>query len=132
MALCKDVPNRAQCLRQHLKNQSLRQGFSEIVLFGSCNPRARKVKKKREEVGKDGNQFKVICDCFMMASVYTHSSSSSNNKQNPSPVSCSAGIPAQPCRMLWGRHDGKTMTWTVFGRKMKSDISSQSYFCSQT
>ena len=72
MALCEDVPNRAQCLRQHLKNQSLRQGFSANVLFGSCNPRARKVKKKREEVGKDGNQLKVVCDCFVTASVYTY------------------------------------------------------------
>lgn len=68
----------------------------------------------------------------MMASVYTRSSSSSNNKQNPSPVSCSAGTPAQPCRMLWGRYDRKTMIWTVPGRKMRSDISSQSYLCGQS
>lgn len=36
--------------------------------------------EKEEEAGKDGNQLKVTCDCFTMACVHTHSSSS--NKQN--------------------------------------------------
>ena len=80
MALCEDVPNRARCLRQHLKNQSWDKASVQMCCLGVAIPGRGKWRKREKEAGKDGNQLKVTCDCFTMAYVRTHSSSS--NKQN--------------------------------------------------